>query len=178
MEGQIEMADKTKTDAKAQDPAEEARKVADAAKEAEAAEAPEEVEAGEETGMKALVTDLHDRRRRAKLGGGEQKIALQHERGKLTARERIDLLVDPGTFVEIGIQAGPHSSQRAMEGKEAPADGVITGWGDVDGRRCAHRRSRMPRPRVAAVGQPAVRRNRRTSPGRRSLRQAIPRTQT
>ena len=135
MEGQIKMADKTKTDAKAPDPADEARKVADAAKEAEAAEAPEEVEAGEETGMKALVEDLHDRRRRAKLGGGEQKIALQHERGKLTARERIDLLVDPGTFVEIGIHGGPHFSQRSMEGREAPADGVITGWGNVDGRR-------------------------------------------
>ena len=86
--------------------------------------------------MKPLVEDLHGRREKAKLGGGEEKIALQHERGKLTARERIDLLVDPGTFVELGIQAGPHFSQRAMEGKEAPADGVITGWGDVDGRPC------------------------------------------
>ena len=86
--------------------------------------------------MKVLVEDLHDRRRRAKLGGGEEKIAKQHERGKLTARERIDLLVDPGTFVEIGIHGGPHFSQRSMEGREAPADGVITGWGDVDGRRC------------------------------------------
>ncbi len=102
----------------------------------EAPEAPAEVKAGEETGMKGLVEDLHERRDKAKLGGGEEKIALQHERGKLTARERIDLLVDPGTFVEIGIQAGPHSSQRAMEGKDAPADGVITGWGDVDGRTC------------------------------------------
>jgi acetyl-CoA carboxylase carboxyltransferase component len=115
----------------------EARKVAEAAKEAEAPVAPDEVEAGEETGMKALVEDLHDRRRRAKLGGGEQKIALQHERGKLTARERIDLLVDQGTFVELGVHGRPHFSQRSMEGKEAPADGVITGWGDVDGRRCA-----------------------------------------
>ena len=116
--------------------AEEAEKVAKAAKEAEAPEAPAEVEAGEQTGMKALVEDLHGRREKAKLGGGEEKIALQHERGKLTARERIDLLVDPGTFVELGIQAGPHSSQRSMEGKEAPADGVITGWGDVEGRTC------------------------------------------
>jgi acetyl-CoA carboxylase carboxyltransferase component len=114
----------------------EAQKVADAAKEAEAPEAPDEIEAGEATGMKSRVEDLHDRRRRAKLGGGEQKIAVQHERGKLTARERIDLLVDPGTFVEIGIHAGPHFSQRSMEGREAPADGVITGWGDVDGRTC------------------------------------------
>ncbi|MGH2960645.1 MAG: carboxyl transferase domain-containing protein, partial [Solirubrobacterales bacterium] len=88
------------------------------------------------SGLHDLVEDLHERRETAKLGGGEEKIAVQHERGKLTARERIDLLVDPGTFVEIGIQAGPHFSQRAMEGKDAPADGVITGWGDVDGRAC------------------------------------------
>ena len=52
--------------------------------------------------MKGLTEDLHSRREKAKLGGGEEKIALQHERGKLTARERIDLLFDPGTFVEIG----------------------------------------------------------------------------
>ena len=83
------------------------------------------------------IEDLHERREQARLGGGEEKIALQHERGKLTARERIDLLVDAGTFVELGIHAGPHFSQRAMDGREAPADGVITGWGDVDGRPCA-----------------------------------------
>jgi acetyl-CoA carboxylase carboxyltransferase component len=114
----------------------EARKVVDAAKEAETPEAADEVEGGEETGMRPLVEDLQERRAKAKLGGGEEKIALQHERGKLTARERIDLLVDSGTFVEIGIHGGPHFSQRAMEGREAPADGVITGWGDIDGRAC------------------------------------------
>ncbi len=113
----------------------EARR-AEGAPSAEAPEAPDQVEAGEATGMKALVEDLHERRARAKLGGGEEKIALQHERGKLTARERIDLLVDSGTFVELGIHGGPHFSQRSMEGREAPADGVITGWGDVDGRPC------------------------------------------
>src|SRR5919112_86867 len=100
---------------------------------AEAPEAPP-AEGGE---LKRRVDDLHARRERAKLGGGEEKIAKQHAAGKLTARERIDLLVDPGTFVELGIHAGPHFAQRAMEGKEAPADGVITGWGDVDGRPVA-----------------------------------------
>jgi methylmalonyl-CoA decarboxylase subunit alpha len=134
MEGQVVMA--TKDTRRTDEQEAEARKVADAAKEAEAPEAPDEVEAGEQTGMKSLVEDLHERRRQAKLGGGEEKIALQHERGKLTARERIDLLVDPGTFVEIGIHGGPHFSQRSMEDREAPADGVITGWGDVDGRPC------------------------------------------
>src|SRR5262245_43748004 len=102
----------------------------------EAKEAPDEVEGGEATGMKALTEDVHARREKAKLGGGEEKIDLQHERGKLTARERIDLLCDPGTFVEIGIHGRPHFSQRNMEGVEAPADGVITGWGDVEGRSC------------------------------------------
>jgi acetyl-CoA carboxylase carboxyltransferase component len=103
---------------------------------AAAPEAPDNVEAGEATGMRVLVEDLHARRGKAKLGGGAEKIELQHERGKLTARERIDLLVDPGSFVEIGIHGGPHFSQRSMEGREAPADGVITGWGDVEGRTC------------------------------------------
>ncbi len=103
----------------------------------EAAEAPAETEAGEKTGLKRLVDDLHARREVAKLGGGEERIQKQHDAGKLTARERIDLLVDAGTFVEMGIHAGPHFSQRAMDGREAPADGVITGWGDVEGRTVA-----------------------------------------
>jgi len=84
-----------------------------------------------------LTDQLHERRARARLGGGPEKIEKQHAAGKLTARERIDLLVDEGTFVELGIQGRPHYSQPAMAGKEAPADGVITGWGGVDGRACA-----------------------------------------
>jgi len=83
-----------------------------------------------------LNAQLHERREAALLGGGEEKIAKQHERGKLTARERIDLLVDAGTFVELGIHGRPHFAQRAMDNVEAPADGVVTGWGDVDGRPC------------------------------------------
>jgi acetyl-CoA carboxylase carboxyltransferase component len=86
--------------------------------------------------LEELTEQLHERREHAKLGGGEEKIELQHERGKLTARERIALLVDEGSFVEMGIHGRPHFSQRSMEGKEAPADGVITGWGDVEGRAC------------------------------------------
>ena len=120
--------DETKAKAKAKKPTTE--------HEGEAPDAPAKVEGGEETGMKSLTEDLHARREKAKLGGGEEKIAVQHERGKLTARERLDLLCDPGSFVEIGIHAGPHFAQRAMDGKEAPADGMITGWGDVDGRPC------------------------------------------
>src|SRR5690349_4177051 len=103
----------------------------------EAPEAPTETDAGQETGMQKLVADLHDRREKAKLGGGPEKIEKQHASGKLTARERLDLLVDEGTFVEMGIHGRPHFSQKAMAGKDAPADGVITGWGDVDGRTVA-----------------------------------------
>src|SRR5205823_5925529 len=72
-----------------------------------------------------------------RLGGGEEKIAKQHSQEKLTARERLDLLIDEGTFVELGMHGRPHFSQRAMEGREAPADGVVTGYGRVDGRLVA-----------------------------------------
>jgi acetyl-CoA carboxylase carboxyltransferase component len=88
----------------------------------------------ERPSLRSLVDDLHARRERARLGGGEEKIAQQHERGKLTARERLGLLIDEGTFTELGIHGRPHFSQRAMEGREAPADGVVAGYGKVDGR--------------------------------------------
>jgi acetyl-CoA carboxylase carboxyltransferase component len=93
--------------------------------------------------LRPLVEDLAERRARIKLGGGEEKIAKQHEREKLTARERIALLIDThegtgeSTFVELGIHGRPHFSQRAMEGVDAPADGVITGYGKIDGRLVA-----------------------------------------
>ena len=88
-------------------------------------------------GLRPLVEDLHERRERARLGGGEERIARQHGQEKLTARERLDLLIDTGTFTELGIHGRPHFSQRAMEGKEAPADGVVTGYGKVEGRMVA-----------------------------------------
>src|SRR3954462_4938902 len=86
--------------------------------------------------LSTLTEQLHARRAKAKLGGGEEKIAKQHERGKLTARERVDLLVDEGTFVELGLHGRPHFAQRAMDNVEVPADGVVTGWGEIDGRSC------------------------------------------
>src|SRR3984885_7358791 len=87
--------------------------------------------------LRPLVEDLKERRAQIRLGGGEEKIAKQHERDKLTARERIALLIDEGTFTERGIHGKPHFSQRAMDGVEAPADGVITGYGKLDGRLVA-----------------------------------------
>ncbi len=93
--------------------------------------------------LRPLAADLEERRARIRLGGGEEKIAQQHEREKLTARERIALLVDSdestgeSTFVELGMHGRPHFSQRAMDGVDAPADGVITGYGKVNGRLTA-----------------------------------------
>ncbi len=102
--------------------------------------APEEAPVNKLPGTAPLTElneQLHERRAKARLGGGLEKIEAQHERGKLTARERLDLLVDEDTFVEIGIHGRPHFSQPALKDRDAPADGVITGWGDVDGRACA-----------------------------------------
>jgi len=87
--------------------------------------------------LRPLVEDLEARRAKIRLGGGEEKIQKQHEREKLTARERIALLIDEGTFTELGIHGKPHFSQRAMDGVDAPADGVITGYGKLDGRLVA-----------------------------------------
>jgi methylmalonyl-CoA decarboxylase subunit alpha len=87
--------------------------------------------------LRPLVEDLAERRAKAKLGGGEEKVAKQHEAGKLTARERLNLLIDPGTFTELGIHAGIHYSVRGLEDREAAADGVVTGYGKVDGRLVA-----------------------------------------
>ncbi len=87
--------------------------------------------------LRPLAADLQVRREQIRLGGGEEKIARQHDADKLTARERLALLIDEGTFVELGIHGRPHFSQRAMEGREAPADGVITGYGKVNGRLTA-----------------------------------------
>jgi acetyl-CoA carboxylase carboxyltransferase component len=87
--------------------------------------------------LRTLVEDLDERRERARQGGGQEKVDRQHAQDKLTARERLALLIDEGTFTELGIHGRPHFAQRSMEGKEAPADGVITGYGKVDGRMVA-----------------------------------------
>ena len=71
------------------------------------------------------------------MGGGQERIDRQHAAGKLTARERLALLFDDGAYTELGIHAGIHYSVRGLEGKDAPADGVITGFGKVDGRMVA-----------------------------------------
>jgi propionyl-CoA carboxylase beta chain len=71
----------------------------------------------------------------AKLGGGEVRIKSQHEKGKLTARERLDLLLDPGSFEEIDMLVRHRSHDFGLESQRIPGDGVVTGHGTIDGRR-------------------------------------------
>src|SRR5262249_3638207 len=85
-------------------------------------------------GMKERADDLTDRRRRARAMGGADAVAKQHASGKLTVRERIDLLFDSGSFTEIGVQATHAGVSPEMAGRETPADGVVTGFGRIDGR--------------------------------------------
>ena len=81
--------------------------------------------------MKKDIEELLRRKENAKLGGGEEKIKRLHEAGLYTARERIEKLVDKGTFLEFGMLA--HSDQVESEDKSA-GDGIITGLAKVDGR--------------------------------------------
>ncbi len=83
------------------------------------------------------ISRLNDLRARASLGGGTQRIADQHAKGKLTARERIELLLDPGSFEEIGMLVTHRSNDFGLEAQRIPGDGVITGYGTIDGRRVA-----------------------------------------
>jgi acetyl-CoA carboxylase carboxyltransferase component len=85
-------------------------------------------------GMKDLVEDLKARRQRALAMGGAEAVARQHALGKLTVRERIDRLFDPGSFHEIGLLATHANVSPAMRGRETPGDGAVTGFGKINGR--------------------------------------------
>ncbi|GAM16297.1 acyl-CoA carboxylase subunit beta [Mesobacillus selenatarsenatis] len=80
------------------------------------------------------INELYDRRREIELGGGDERIEKQHEKGKLTARERIELLVDPGSFVELNPFIQHRSTDFGLENQKGPGDGVVTGYGKVNGR--------------------------------------------
>ncbi len=80
------------------------------------------------------VEDLIDRRVQAKLGGGEKRIASQHKKGKLTARERIDLLLDEGSFEELDMFVTHRCTNFGLEKEKYMGDGVVTGHGTIDGR--------------------------------------------
>jgi propionyl-CoA carboxylase beta chain len=84
--------------------------------------------------MKDIIERLEARRQVARQGGGEKRIAAQHAKGKLTARERIDLLMDENSFEEFDMFVEHRSSEFGMERQKIPGDGVVTGWGTVNGR--------------------------------------------
>jgi propionyl-CoA carboxylase beta chain len=86
--------------------------------------------------MKHIVDKLAERRARARVGGGKARVEAQHKRGKLTARERIELLLDKDSFEEFDMFVEHRLSEFGMEEQKIPGDGVVTGWGTVNGRTC------------------------------------------
>jgi propionyl-CoA carboxylase beta chain len=84
--------------------------------------------------MKDMLDRLEERREQARAGGGEKRVAAQHKRGKLTARERIELLLDDGSFEEFDMFVQHQCADFGMQDQKIPGDGVVTGWGTVNGR--------------------------------------------
>ncbi len=84
--------------------------------------------------MEELVRQLEEKQAKLHLGGGEKAIARRREQGKLLARERLELLFDPGTFTEIDLFVKHRGTELGMEKRENPAEGVITGFGKINGR--------------------------------------------
>jgi len=87
--------------------------------------------------MKNKLDDLNNRIESAKLGGGLQRIKNQHDKGKLSARERIELLVDEGSFDEIGMFVKHRATDFGLDKQNYPGDGVVTGFAKIDGRPVA-----------------------------------------
>src|SRR6516225_386796 len=84
--------------------------------------------------MKEILEQLETRREQARLGGGQKRIDGQHAKGKLTARERIELLLDDHTFEEWDMFVEHRSSDFGMDETKIPGDGVVTGYGMINGR--------------------------------------------
>ena len=84
--------------------------------------------------MYEIIRQLEEQRARARAGGGKKRVDAQHERGKLTARERIELLLDPGSFEEWDMFKEHRSTDFGMDKNTVPGDGVVTGYGTVNGR--------------------------------------------
>ena len=84
--------------------------------------------------MKDILARLDERREQARLGGGQKRIDAQHAKGKLTARERVELLLDRDSFEEFDMFVQHRCTDFGMEQEHVPGDGVVTGWGTVNGR--------------------------------------------
>ena len=87
--------------------------------------------------MKDKIEELKKLREKAKLGGGKARIKIQHDKGKLTARERIELLVDEGSFDEIDAFVKHRATDFGLDKQHFPGDGVVTGFAKIDGRPIA-----------------------------------------
>ncbi|MEM9099250.1 MAG: acyl-CoA carboxylase subunit beta [Pseudomonadota bacterium] len=85
--------------------------------------------------MNPILEELDNRRAEARLGGGQKRIEAQHAKGKLTARERIELLLDEGSFEEFDMFVSHRCTDFGMEKSHVPGDGVVTGWGTINGRQ-------------------------------------------
>ena len=85
--------------------------------------------------MKDILDELEDRRAGARLGGGQRRIEAQHAKGKLTARERLEVLLDEGSFEEFDMFVAHRCTDFGMAATTIPGDGVVTGWGTINGRQ-------------------------------------------
>src|SRR6186997_3122070 len=84
--------------------------------------------------MKSKLQTLENKRAKSLEGGGAKRITDQHKKGKLTARERVELLLDENSFEEIGSMVEHRSHDFGMEKEIYPGDGIITGYGKINGR--------------------------------------------
>lgn len=87
--------------------------------------------------MHEKIAELREKRELAKKGGGEEKLAKQHKQGKLSARERIELLLDEGSFEEIDVFVKHRSKDFGLDKQTFYGDGVVTGFGTIEGRPVA-----------------------------------------
>src|ERR1041385_2395476 len=81
------------------------------------------------------IADLREMKAEAHVGGGTEAIERQHARGKLSARERLELLLDPGSFVETDMLVRHRLGTFGQDHQRPYTDGVVTGWGTIDGRK-------------------------------------------
>src|SRR5207245_10399817 len=84
--------------------------------------------------MRAVLEQLEERRLEARLGGGQKRIDAQHAKGKLTARERLEVLLDEGSFEEYDMYVTHRATEFGMASQKIAGDGVVTGWGTINGR--------------------------------------------
>ena len=84
--------------------------------------------------MNDILTELENRRAEARLGGGKKRIDAQHAKGKLTARERVEILLDEGSFEEFDMFVVHRCEDFGMADQRPAGDGVVTGWGTINGR--------------------------------------------